>query len=152
DVQGSLAPGAKLMSLDLRSFGDERRLTDSLFDSEVFESWRRGDWLLHVFLDSLDECLLRIDNVATLLADELPKQPVERLRLRIVRRTAPWPTVLEKVLVDLFGECKAYEMVPLRRIDVQRAAEQSGMVDPSGFLRRIDELDVSSLAIKPVTL
>jgi hypothetical protein len=54
-----------------------------LFDSEMFENWRKSDWLLHVFLDSLDECLLRIDNLAALLADEFPKQPVERLRLRI---------------------------------------------------------------------
>ncbi len=152
EVQGSLAAGAKLVSLDLRSFGDEGRLMASLFDSELFESWRKGDWLLHVFLDSLDECLLRIDNVATLLADEFPKQPIERLRLRIACRTAPWPTVLEKALADMFRECKAYELVPLRRVDVQRAAEQSGIIDPRAFLARIDELDVSSLAIKPVTL
>jgi hypothetical protein len=152
EVQSSLAAGAKLVSLDLRSFGDEGRLMASLFDSKLFESWRNGDWLLHVFLDSLDECLLRVDNVAALLADELAKQPVNRLRLRITCRTAPWPMVLERALVDLFGECHAHELVPLRRIDVQRAAEQSGIVDPSAFLKRIDELGVSSLAIKPITL
>ena len=67
-------------------------------------------------------------------------------------RTAPWPMVLEKSLVELYGECHVYELVPLRRIDVQRAAEQSGVGDPSAFLGRIDELDVSSLAIKPITL
>jgi hypothetical protein len=152
EVQGSLGPSAKLMCLDLRSFGDERRLIDSLFHSDELESWRKGDWFLHVFLDSLDECLLRIDNVATLLADELPKQPVQRMRLRIACRTAPWPTVLENALTGLFGACKPYEMVPLRRIDVQRAAEQSGIIDSNAFLARIDALDVSSLAIKPVTL
>ena len=152
EVESSLAIGARLLSLDLRSFSTDIRLMESLFNSETFESWRKGDWMLHVFLDSLDECLLRIDNVAALLADELPKQPVERLRLRIACRTAPWPTILEKALTDLFGECHAYELVPLRRIDVKRAAEQSGIADPNAFLGRIDELDVSSLAIKPVTL
>jgi predicted NACHT family NTPase len=151
-LQNSLPPGAKLLSLDLRSYSTDTRLMAALFESELFASWRKGDWLLHVFLDSLDECLLRIDNVATLLADELPKQPVERLRFRIACRTAPWPAVLENALVDLFGECNPYELVPLRRIDVQRAAEQSGIGDPNAFLERIDELDVSSLAIKPVTL
>jgi hypothetical protein len=124
----------------------------ALFESETFESWRKGDWLLHLYLDSLDECLLRVDNVANLLADELPKQPVDRLRLRIACRTAPWPAVLEKALVNLFGDCHMYELTPLRRVDVQRAAEQSGISDPNAFLQRIDELDVSSLAIKPVTL
>jgi hypothetical protein len=152
EIQGSLPAGARLMCLDLRSFGDESRLMASLFESEVFEDWRKGDWFLHVFLDSLDECLLRIDHVATLLADELPKQPVERLRLRIACRTVPWPTILEKALAGLFGECRAYEMAPLRRIDVQRAAERSGIPDAAALLHRIDELDVSSLAIKPVTL
>ena len=151
-VGSSMRAGEKLVFWDLRSFSSESRLMSSLFDSEMFESWRKGDWLLHLYLDSLDECLLRIDSVAALFADELPKQPVDRLRLRIACRTAPWPAVLEKALVDLFGECHAYELMPLRRIDVQRATEQSGIVDPNAFLERIDELDVSSLAIKLVTL
>jgi hypothetical protein len=99
-VQASMMAGARLVSVDLRSFGTENRLMASLFESEMFEGWRKGDWLLHLYLDSLDECLLRIDNVATLLADELPRQPIDRLRLRIACRTAPWPTVLEKALVD----------------------------------------------------
>jgi predicted NACHT family NTPase len=151
-LERALTPGAKLVSCDLRSVSTDSRLMAKLFESEIFESWRKGDWLLHVFLDSLDECLLRIDNVATILADELPTQPINRLRLRIACRTAPWPAVLEKALEKLFGDCNAYELVPLRRIDVQRAAEQSGIRDPSAFLSRIDELDISSLAIKPVTL
>ena len=54
-------------------------------------------------------------------------------------------------LVDLFGECNAFELAPLRRSDVQHAAGQSGIVKDK-FLERIDELGVSSLAIKPVTL
>jgi hypothetical protein len=59
---------------------------------------------------------------------------------------------LESTLEDLFGECRPYELVPLRRTDVQHAAEESGIGDPSGFLGKIDGLDLSSLAIKPVTL
>lgn len=151
-VERSLTMGAKSICCDLRSFNTDSRLMAALFDNETFDSWRNGDWLLHVFLDSLDECLLRIDNVASILADELPKQPVDRLRLRIACRTAPWPAVLEKALDKLFGDCKAHELVPLRRTDVRRAAEQSGVADPSAFLGKIDDLDISSLAIKPVTL
>ena len=101
ELEKSIKDNEKLLYLDLRSFGDERRLMESLFESDVFESWRKGDGVLHVFLDSLDECLLRIDNVATLLADELPKQPANRLRLRIACRTVPWPTILEKACVKL---------------------------------------------------
>jgi len=152
EVKKSLTSGAKLLSQDLRSFSSDARLMASLFESEMFDSWKKGDWTLHLFLDSLDECLLRIDNVAALLADELPKLPVDRLRLRIACRTATWPSILERALEKLFGECHPYELVPLRRIDVKHAAEESVIGDPSAFLGKIDELDVSSLAIKPVTL
>jgi hypothetical protein len=69
--------GAKVLRLNLRSYSDESRLIKALFESDEFENWRKGDWLLHLYLDSLDECLLRIDNVAAILADELPKQPVD---------------------------------------------------------------------------
>jgi hypothetical protein len=151
-VQKSLTSGAKLLRHDLRSFSSDARLMASVFESEMFGSWKKGDWTLHLFLDSLDECLLQIDNVAALLADELPTLPVERLRLRIACRTAPWPSILEAALKKLFGECHPYELVPLRRIDVQHAAEASGIGDSSAFLGKIDELDVSSLAIKPVML
>jgi hypothetical protein len=151
-LQGYLKPNESLVYLDLRSFGNEQRLVAALFDSNVFEAWRKSDGIMHLFLDSLDECLLRIDNVGALLADELSKQPVDRLRLRIGCRTVPWPVILEKTCVSLFKDFRAFEMAPLRRVDVRRAAEQSGINNPDSFVARIQELDVTSLAIKPVTL
>jgi hypothetical protein len=146
--------GGKVMRLDLRSFGSEDRLVKTLFEAPEWQEWRSRDYHLHLFLDSLDECLLRIDNVASLLSDELPKQPVERLLLRIACRTAPWPAILENSLKGLYGAdgFKAYELVPLRRIDVEHAAAQSGIKNVDGFLTCVKALDVVSLAIKPVTL
>jgi len=146
------ANGERLIRIDLRSYADEARLMQALFDGAEFEQWRRGDYLLHVYLDSLDECLIRMDNVAALLVDELPKQPVDRLRLRIACRTAPWPGILEQALRDQFAGFQAYEMAPLRRIDVRTAAEQSGIRDTDVFLERIWRLAATPLAIKPVTL
>lgn len=151
-LRSSLTNNEKLVYLDLRSFGNEQRLVAELFESADFEAWREGDGIMHVCLDSLDECLLRIDNVAALLADELPKQPTDRLRLRIACRTVPWPMILEKACVRLFKDFKAYEMAPLRRVDVRRAVEQSGVENADRFMARIQELDITSLAIKPVTL
>jgi hypothetical protein len=147
-----ISEGGRLISVDLRSFASEDRLMKFLFESEEFRLWRQGDYPLHLFLDSLDECLLRIDNVASLLADELPKQPIDRLRIRIACRTAVWPGILETALTRLFPEFRAYEMSPLRRVDVRNAAERSGVPDPGAFLDRIQALDVTSLAIKPITL
>jgi len=151
-LRSSLRNNEKLVHLDLRSFGNEQRLVEELFESADFDEWRKGDGVMHLLLDSLDECLLRIDNVAALLADKLPKEPVDRLRLRIACRTVPWPTILENACVRLFKGFKAYEMTPLRRADVRQAAEQSGIDNPDRFMTRIHELDVTSLAIKPVTL
>ena len=149
-----LHKGEQALWLDLRSFGSEDRLWSTLFGGIEFDRWRKGAYVLHVFLDSLDECLLRIDNVATLIADQLPREPVERLRLRIACRTAPWPRILENALINAFGSegFEAYELVPLRRVDVKEAAAASGIAQPDTFLERVAALDVTSLAIKPVTL
>lgn len=53
-------PGAKLIRVDLRQFGSESRLCNALFESDEFGDWKDGSYDLHLYLDSLDECLLRI--------------------------------------------------------------------------------------------
>ena len=147
------AEGDKTLWLDLRSCGSEQRLADKLFDAPEFISWLEGDHRLHVFLDSLDECLLRIDSVAALLVDELRGYPVNRFSLRIGCRTAEWPTLLEEGLKELWPEqgFEAHELAPLRRTDVVEAANEEGL-DPEEFLSALDESDAVPLAIKPVTL
>jgi len=145
--------GHQRLWLDLRDFGSEERLWKALFENKTIQHWREADYLLYVFLDSLDECLLRIDNVAAIIADQLPSEPVGRLRLRIACRTAPWPPILERALTNAFDTgFKAYELAPLRRLDVQNALERRGVSDPALFFARVDALDLSSFAIKPVTL
>src|SRR5665647_975682 len=121
------ARGDDTLWIDLRSFGEESRLVDKLFESASFTAWKQGQHRLHLFLDSLDECLLRIDTVATLLIDELRDCPVNRLSLRIACRTFDWPISLEEELRELWGAYAvgAYELVPLRRVDVSEAASVS---------------------------
>lgn len=143
----------KVLKLDLRSFGSEERLIKDLFDNSEFDAWIKGDYHLHLFLDSLDECLLRIDTLATLLLDEFEKYPIERLKLRIACRTAEWPATLENGLRRLWGisDFEAYELAPLRKADVIEAVKVNG-IDPECFLEEIFEKAVVSFAIKPVTL
>jgi hypothetical protein len=63
-VKESIAQdGGAVLWLDLKTFGSEDRLWRRLFAGEEFNKWRKGDYVLHVFLDGLDECLLRISNV-----------------------------------------------------------------------------------------
>ena len=146
--------GPPAVRIDLRSVGSEERLHRKLFDDPSFQQWVHGTHELHVFLDSLDECLLRIETVAAILADELPNYPLERMKLRIACRTAAWPTILEKALTNKYGAqgFAAAELVPLRRRDVEEAATLSGLANADAFLARIDELQIASFAIKPVTL
>jgi predicted NACHT family NTPase len=148
-----LAEGGRTLWLDLRSCGSEQRLDDKLFGNPEFVSWMEGDYRLHVFLASLDECLLRVDTVAALLVDEFRNCPVERLVVRISCRTAEWPNLLEQGLRELWpeGGFEAYELAPLRRADVIGAAEAEG-IDPEAFLNALDEAMAVPLAIKPVTL
>lgn len=143
----------RILCLDLRSYGSEDRLIRNLFEDPTFLSWARGNHRLHVFLDSLDECLLRINTLATLLVDEFKKYPVDRMYLRIACRTADWPTSLEDGLIQLWGKdaVGVYELTPLRRLDVIEAVRANNL-DPNFFLQEIDQKEVVPLAIKPVTL
>lgn len=145
--------GDQSIRLDLRSYSSEDRLINNIFKSQNFISWLEGNYKLHLFLDSLDECLLRIDTLATLLVDELQKYPIDKLNLRIACRTADWRKMLEDSLKEIWGKesVEIYELVPLRRIDVEEAAKANGL-DSDKFLKEIEKKEVVPLAIKPITL
>jgi len=143
----------KALWLDLRSFRSEDRLVRRLFENPVFQSWTKDNHCLHLFLDSLDECLLRIDTVGALLIDELNKGPVERLYLRVACRTADWSEGFEESLRRLWGtdQVSVYELALLRRKDVIEAGEANNS-DAGAFLSEIDRAEAVPLAIKPITL
>ncbi|MDZ8069461.1 MAG: hypothetical protein RMY64_28255 [Nostoc sp. DedQUE08] len=149
--------GGEVHSLDdIRSYGSEDRLVRRLFDSPEFTQWIEGTHQLHIFLDSLDECLLRIDTLATLLVDEFKiyQKHIQRLHLCIACRTAVWQPVLEEGLKQIWGKDSVgiYELAPLRRIDVSQAARIAGINDAEAFLEEINQKNVVPLAIKPITL
>jgi predicted NACHT family NTPase len=147
--------GDQILFLDLRSYGSEDRLVRSLFDSPEFKAWQADTHQLHIFLDSFDECLLRIDTLATLLVDEFKRyrNVVHRLCLRIACRTAIWQPVLEEGLKEIWGENSVgvYELAPLRRIDVIEAAKAE-RCSPDDFLKEVNQKNIVPLAIKPITL
>ena len=139
--------------IDLRAFQTDARLVKAIFEDPVFLDWKKGNHRLHLFLDSLDECLLRIDSVVALLLDEFKRSPIERLSVRIACRTANWPLGLEEGLRELWGNAsvEVYELAPLRRRDVAEAARANGL-DSDSFLAEVDRKEVVPLGIKPVTL
>jgi len=140
--------------VDLRSFSSDSHLHSRVFESSQFTAWRNGNTQLTLSLDSLDEALLRIDNIAALLADELPQHPTARMSVRIASRTAVWPHgLLEPTLKRIWGEdaVGVFELAPLRRKDVEEAARQRG-VDPKRFIYELQNSNAVPLALKPVTL
>ena len=145
--------GEETLWIDLKAYQTDMRLVQEVFQNAVFANWLNGEHRLHLFLDSLDECLLRIDSVASLLAAELKKYPTDRLSVRVACRTADWPQVLENDLQTLFGDknVRAFELLPLRRLDVEEAAKAEG-INNAHFLDVIEQLQIVPLAIKPVTL
>jgi len=65
----ALSQGAFVHPLtDLRSFSDENRLITELFKNQTFNDWLKTDQRLFLFLDGLDECLLRITHLSSLLS------------------------------------------------------------------------------------
>lgn len=145
--------GGRVLTLDLKSFGDEGRLECKLLGNEQMKLWQQGGYPLALFLDSLDECRMRINHVAAFLIEMLEELPVGRLYLRIACRTADWPSSFETDLRKLWGDdvVKTYELLPLRRVDVVEAATANEL-DPEAFLKELSRVDVVPLAIKPITL
>lgn len=147
--------GSQILRLNLREYSSEDRLVRRFFESPTFNAWIQGQHRLYVFLDSLDECLLRINTLAALLVGELSNYSnhVERLYLRITCRTADWPNSLEQGLRKIWGKeaVGVYELAPLLRVDIASAAQTKGL-DENNFLQAIEQQEVVPLAIKPITL
>jgi hypothetical protein len=140
--------------VDLRAYSSEGLLYQRVFGSEEFIAWTKGDSQLVLFLDSLDEALLRIDSIANLLASELPRYPTSRLSVRVACRTAVWPSgTLEPALRRIWGEDNVgvFELAPLRRRDVIAAADVES-VEPRAFIEQLYSANAVPFAIKPLTL
>jgi hypothetical protein len=149
-----VADGTISVRLDLRAYSSDGLLYRRLFESAEFLRWVNGTSHLVLHLDSLDEALLRIENIANLLASELPNYPTARMSLRIACRTAAWPgATLEPLLHGLWGEeaVGIFELAPLRRRDVEAAASIQG-IDPDAFFNELYATDAVPFAIKPLTL
>jgi hypothetical protein len=146
----------KILELNLHSYSSEDRLIRNLFESTTFTDWRDGTHRLYVFLDSLDEGLLRIETLATLLVEEFGKDEyhnkLDRLYLRIACRTAVFPKLLEKGLEN-WGQnrLEIYELAPLRRVDVMLAVNDNGL-NADAFVEEVERKGVVAFAIKPITL
>jgi predicted NACHT family NTPase len=151
----AIAGNHKIVELNLHSYSSEDRLIHKLFESATFTDWINGTHRLYVFLDSLDEGLLRIETLAALLVEEFGEyyDKLDRLYLRLACRTAVFPNFLEDGLKRLWGQnfLEIYELAPLRRVDVMLAVNDNGL-NANAFLEEVERKGVVAFAIKPTTL
>ena len=143
-----------ILHIDLKEYGSEDSVKEAIFESEIWERFSSGKYRLHLFLDSLDEVRIRIQNVQSVILRGLRKSPIDRLFFRIACRTAEWPWSFKDGLIELWKEkeqVKVYELVPLRLLDVQKAANSIG-IDADKFNKAIDEKRAGPLASKPILL
>jgi len=141
------------MFRDLGAYSTDALLVHDIFDDKTFSEWEHGGNVLVLFLDSLDECRLRVESIDALLLSRLKRYDRSRLRLRIGCRSADWSALLEKRLPELWSqdEIARYQLAPLGREHLRIAAVEEGL-DPDEFIRQVQQKYVTGLAIKPVTL
>jgi predicted NACHT family NTPase len=150
----SIKPSHLPLEINLRSCNS---LATDLIQNPDFIKWRDGEHRLYLFLDSLDEGMLTVGNLATQIADEFNKtiyrNKLDRLYLRIACRTAVFPRILEEGVKKLWKENNTaiYELAPLRRIDVENAAREEN-IESQEFLSEVWDKTLVPLAIKPLTL
>ena len=144
----------EILTVNLGSTRQEAKLERKIFGSASWQSWLGAtSGVLHVFLDGLDEALLRVDTVADLLIEGLAEAPVDRLSLRITCRTADRHLALEDFLKDRFRSIgfDIYELVPLGRLEVAETASGRGL-DGDVFVAEVIDRRLQALAMSPMTL
>ncbi|MFC8408749.1 NACHT domain-containing protein [Arthrobacter sp. NPDC057259] len=142
---------AQVLHVDLASYSSEDRLVRKVFEGPEVTSWLNSRSELCLTFDSFDEAHGRIENLHQLVGEYLDVWDCSRLQLRIVSRTAEWPTSLEMNLKKHFDEVVPYELLPLRRDDAALLLGSYG-IDPDEFLLTVEASQAVPLASRPLTL
>lgn len=149
-----------VLKFNLNGYSTDSRICSEIFDSKEVKDWIDSQKLLYLFLDSLDEGRLEVQNIARILGNQLQKFSAcrDRLRLRIACRTAEWPLSLEGDFGELWDAngdrqhlIQVLELVPFRRIDVEQLAANAG-VDAKALIEQVLTLQIQPFATNPITL
>jgi hypothetical protein len=136
----------------LRDFGSDVTAEQFLGSPEI-TAWISDDTAeLFLFLDSLDEALLKVDTWASLLSKALARWPLTRLWLRLTCRPGFWPASLSLALTRGFGDgFSRGNLAPLRQRDIESAASQHN-IPPEQLLEEIRRANATTFAARPLTL
>lgn len=155
-VDARLPHGSELRRrLDLKSV-DSMGLDSDLFRANWYAAWRQGQHQLTLWLDSLDECLGRVEHITSKIMsrfEELDETERQRLKLRIACRTGQHPASLPDSLNRIWPDrLRVYELVPMHRRDVEAQVRARRPRDADRFLRDVEERQLGPLASRPITL
>lgn len=144
----------KNISFTLRRFESKRDLKETVFNDVTVADWISGNnEPLSIYLDGLDEALLDAKKISYGVIDiikELKKYGL--IFIRITCRTSDLPSEFYIDLESLFpNSLKAVELAPLRKADIDLAAEVHG-IDEKVFFSSIYDKELGVLASRPVTL
>ncbi len=147
------ARGEKILWPDLQAVETPEQFDKAVVNAPEFQAWLRGDAILHLYLDALDECMLRVRTLGRLLTNALQHGPPERLWLRLTCRTAEWSNELETDLKRLLraDRVKAFELLPLTRSDVAGAIA-ANEIDETAFFDYVRRTGAAPLASRPIPL
>lgn len=137
---------------NLNEYDSGTLLTNDIFKSEEYLKWLNSDKILYLYLDSLDEAILKTTVIAQILVRHLRSAPINRLRFKISCRTGVWPQYLENQLLQIFdSKINFLELVILRQNDVEIACSANG-IDGKDFVSSVIDKGVVPFATKPNTL
>jgi hypothetical protein len=137
-IATSLLPEDRSLLVELGFTRIATELRDAIFGSDEFREWLAGEGRFFLFLDSLDEALLRIEHVAKLLLEGLEGVPFGRLVVRLSCRSADRHPHLEAELRQHFGEKRfeVRELAPLTRPAIRGVALAQGL-DGDAFVAEV---------------
>jgi hypothetical protein len=150
-LSGSRSP-RNVIFRSLREFGSDATAKEFLASPEIAAWVVNGTEELFLFLDSLDEALLKVDTWSSLLGNALASWPLDRLWFRITCRPAFWPASLSMSMRRGFGDgVSEANLAPLRQCDIESAATEHKIV-PDLLLQELHRANAATFAARPLTL
>ena len=140
--------------VELGAIADAQDLRREITEHPAFTAWHEGRSRLTLVLDSIDEGVLSVENLATILGRALRGGPGETLRCRLTCRAAEWTLGLERELRSVLGddEVRKLTLAPLRARDAREIAQVRLSGDTDAFLEEVVRSGAASLAALPLTL
>jgi hypothetical protein len=91
-----------IIAHDITEFDNREQLRQAMFTNDVVDTWRRGEGLLYLILDSLDETLIEFGPLCDFVLDQFATLPLQRCRVRLACRTSELPMHFRQALERQF--------------------------------------------------